>query len=162
MSCVVTVMPQRVRVTGVTLDVAELELPMDGSTTLTATIAPVDATTRTLLWTSDDESIAEVSRTGIVKALRVGETVVRVTTVDGGFTAAVKVTVTAKAQLGDVNRDGAIDAADAMLCLRAAVGLVELTEEQIAAADVNHDGFVDAGDAIRILRYDAGLIESLE
>lgn len=161
-SCVVTVMPQRVRVTGVTLDVAELELPMDGSTTLTATIAPVDATTRTLLWTSDDESIAEVSRTGIVKALRVGETVIRVTTVDGGFTAAVKVTVTAKAQLGDVNRDGVIDAADAMLCLRAAVGLVELTEEQIAAADVNHDGFVDAGDAIRILRYDAGLIESLE
>lgn len=161
-SCVVTVMPQRVRVTGVTLDVAELELPMDGSTTLTATIAPVDATTRTLLWTSDDESIAEVSRTGIVKALRVGETVIRVTTVDGGFTAAVKVTVTAKAQLGDVNRDGAIDAADAMLCLRAAVGLVELTKEQIAAADVNHDGFVDAGDAIRILRYDAGLIESLE
>lgn len=161
-SCVVTVMPQRVRVTGVTLDVAEIELPMDGSTTLAATIAPVNATTRTLLWTSNDESIAEVSRTGIVKALRVGETVIRVTTVDGGFTAAVKVTVTAKAQLGDVNRDGTIDAADAMLCLRAAVGLVELTEEQIAAADVNHDGFVDAGDAIRILRYDAGLIESLE
>ena len=48
-----------------------------------------------------------------------------------------------------------------MLCLRSAVGLKKLTEEQKSAADVNKDGFVDAGDAIKILRYDAKLIDSL-
>ena len=62
---------------------------------------------------------------------------------------------------GDVNGDGYIDAADALLCLRASVGLITLTPEQEAAADVNHDGLIDAGDAIRILRYDARLIPSL-
>ena len=65
------------------------------------------------------------------------------------------------AQLGDVNGDGYIDAADALLCLRASVGLITLTPEQEAAADVNHDGLVDAGDAILILRYDARLIPNL-
>ena len=64
-------------------------------------------------------------------------------------------------QLGDVNGDGYIDAADALLCLRASVGLITLTPEQEAAADVNHDGLIDAGDAILILRYDARLIPSL-
>ena len=62
---------------------------------------------------------------------------------------------------GDVNGDGYIDAADALLCLRASVGLITLTPEQEAAADVNHDGLIDAGDAILILRYDARLIPSL-
>ena len=62
---------------------------------------------------------------------------------------------------GDVNGDGYIDAADALLCLRASVGLITLTPEQEAAADVNHDGLVDAGDAILILRYDARLIPNL-
>ena len=62
---------------------------------------------------------------------------------------------------GDVNGDGYIDAADALLCLRTSVGLITLTPEQEAAADVNHDGLVDAGDAILILRYDARLIPNL-
>ena len=62
---------------------------------------------------------------------------------------------------GDVNGDGYIDAADALLCLRTSVGLIMLTPEQEAAADVNHDGLIDAGYAILILRYDARLIPSL-
>lgn len=160
-SCIVTVLPARVRVTGVTLDVAQLNLPVGGTYTLTATLTPLDATTRTVLWTSDAEDVAVVSRTGIVTALCVGETVVRVTTVDGEKTAEVRVTVTARAQLGDVNKDGTVDSADAMLCLRAAVGALTLTQEQKTAADVNHDGFVDAGDAVKILRYDARLIDQL-
>lgn len=93
--------------------------------------------------------------------MSVGTTKIHATSVDGNHSAEVTVTVTAAPQLGDVNGDGYIDSADAMLCLRSAVGLTELTAEQKSAADVNKDGFVDAGDAIKILRYDAKLIDSL-
>ena len=160
-SCIVSVLAARVRVTGVSFGETKHEIPMGGTATLTATITPADATVKTLIWTSSDEGVATVSRTGIVTALSVGETTIRATSVDGNFYAEITVTVTAKAQLGDVNGDGYIDSADAMLCLRSAVGLKKLTEEQKSAADVNKDGFVDAGDAIKILRYDAKLIDSL-
>lgn len=160
-SCIVTVQPKRVRVTGIRFDEPTHTLMMGSTVTLQPIIAPDDATVKNLTWVSSDEQTATVSRTGIVTALSVGETTITATTVDGGYSAEIKIIVTAAAQLGDVNGDGYIDAADALLCLRASVGLVTLTPEQKTAADVNHDGLVDAGDAILILRYDARLIPSL-
>ena len=161
-SATVSVLAARVRVSGVSFAESKHEIPMGGTATLTPTITPADATVKTLVWTSDDPGIASVSRTGIVTAVSVGTTKIHATSVDGNHSAEVTVTVTAAPQLGDVNGDGYIDSADAMLCLRYSVGLAkELTEEQKRAADVNKDGFVDAGDAIKILRYDAKLIDSL-
>lgn len=160
-SCIVTVQPKRVRVTGIRFDEPTHTLMMGCTVTLQPIIAPDDATVKNLTWVSSDEQTATVSRTGIVTALSVGETTITATTVDGGYSAEIKIIVTAAAQLGDVNGDGYIDAADALLCLRASVGLITLTPEQEAAADVNHDGLIDAGDAILILRYDARLIPSL-
>lgn len=160
-SCIVTVQPKRVRVTGIRFDEPAHTLMMGSTVTLQPIIAPDDATVKNLTWVSSDEQTATVSRTGIVTALSVGETTITATTVDGGYSAEIKIIVTAAAQLGDVNGDGYIDAADALLCLRASVGLITLTPEQEAAADVNHDGLIDAGDAILILRYDARLIPSL-
>jgi len=67
---------------------------------------------------------------------------------------------------GDVNGDGAVTVADALLALRAAVGLATLTDAQRAAADVAPpsglgkpagDGRVDVLDAVRILRRAIGL-----
>lgn len=160
-SCIVTVQPKRVRVTGIRFDEPTHTLMMGSTVTLQPIIAPDDATVKNLTWVSSDEQTATVSRTGIVTALSVGETTITATTVDGGYSAEIKIIVTAAAQLGDVNGDGYIDAADALFCLRASVGLITLTPEQEAAADVNHDGLIDAGDAILILRYDARLIPSL-
>lgn len=160
-SCIVTVQPKRVRVTGIRFDEPTHTLMMGSTVTLQPIIAPDDATVKNLTWVSSDEQTATVSRTDIVTALSVGETTITATTVDGGYSAEIKIIVTAAAQLGDVNGDGYIDAADALLCLRASVGLITLTPEQEAAADVNHDGLIDAGDAILILRYDARLIPSL-
>ena len=160
-SATVSVLAARVRVSGVSFDKTEHKIPVRGTAKLTATIAPADATVKTLVWTSDDPGIASVSRTGIVTAVSVGTTTIRATSVDGNHSAEITVTVTPSAELGDVNGDGYIDSADAMLCLRYSVGLEELSEEQEKAADVNHDRFIDAGDAIKILRYDAKLINSL-
>ena len=161
-SATAAVLAQRVRVSGVSFEKTSYELPLGGQRLmLEAEVTPGNATDKTLIWTSSNEGVATVSRTGIVTALSVGETTIRATSVDGGYFAEVTVTVTAKAQLGDVNGDGYIDAGDAMLCMRYSVGLEELKDAQKAAADVNRDGFIDAGDAILILRYDAKLIDRL-
>ena len=67
--------------------------------------------------------------------------------------------------MGDVNGDGSIDVADAILILRHIVGLVELNHTQLTAANVGGqtDGqgapLVDVSDAILILRYIVGLNE---
>ena len=69
--------------------------------TLQPIIAPDDATVKNLTWVSSDEQTATVSRTGIVTALSVGETTITATTVDGGYSAEIKIIVTAAAQLGE-------------------------------------------------------------
>ena len=61
-------------------------------------------------------------------------------------------------KLGDVDLDGEVTVADALLTLRAAMGLIGLTGEQQALADVDASGAVDAADALMILRAAMGLI----
>ena len=53
-SCIVSVLAARGRVTGVSFAESKHEIPMGGTATLTATITPADATVKTLVWTSDD------------------------------------------------------------------------------------------------------------
>lgn len=59
------------------------------------------------------------------------------------------------ATLGDVNRDGKVDAVDARWVLQAAAGMRTL--ENATAADVNGDGKIDAVDARWILQAAAGM-----
>ena len=61
--------------------------------------------------------------------------------------------------LGDVDLDGDVDVEDAILALRYAMGLIDLTDEQLAQTDVDGDGDYDLVDATLILRYAMGLIE---
>ncbi len=57
---------------------------------------------------------------------------------------------------GDVNRDSAINAVDALLVLQAAVGLTTLGSVAARAADVDESGGADAVDALWILRFAVG------
>lgn len=73
---------------------------------------------------------------------------------DKPFTAkapAASFTYDAGYTLGDVNGDGDVNALDAILILRAAVNLTNLSDVQEKAADMNGDGNVDALDAIKVL-----------
>ncbi len=58
---------------------------------------------------------------------------------------------------GDVNDDRQINAADAILVLQIAAGLVEPTESQRLAADMDGNGEIRANDAIIVLRKVVGL-----
>lgn len=61
-------------------------------------------------------------------------------------------------RLGDVNADGAVNAADAAVVLRHSVGKQILSEVyQLAHADATEDGQVNAADAAAILRYCVGM-----
>ena len=54
---------------------------------------------------------------------------------------------------GDVNLDGAYNAADALVVLKRAVGKAKLNAKQTGVADVSGDGKIDASDALMILKY---------
>ena len=83
-----------VYVTGVTLDKSTDSVEQESTTTLTATIAPADATDKAVTWSSSNTSVATVAD-GVVTGVGPGTATITVTTHDGGYTDTCLVTVTA-------------------------------------------------------------------
>jgi len=81
-----------VAVTGVTLSPTTLSLKEGNSQALTAAVTPSNATNKEVTWTTSDEKIATVVN-GTVNAVAEGTATITVTTTEGNFTAACKVTV---------------------------------------------------------------------
>ena len=92
-TCKVTVSDTEIKVTGVTLNKTALTLETGASETLTATVAPAEATNKKVTWKSDKPEIASVDANGKVTGVKAGEATITVTTEDGGKTATCKVTV---------------------------------------------------------------------
>ena len=90
-TCAVTV---TVAVTGVSLNKTTLSLTKGSTETLTATVAPSDATNKNITWSSNNTGVATVSNNGIVTAVSEGTATITVKTVDGNKTATCAVTVT--------------------------------------------------------------------
>ena len=88
----VTVKEASIAVTGISLDKSSASVTVKGTTTLTATVSPDDATDKTVTWGSENESIATVDKNGIVTGVAVGET--NITATAGDQSAKCKVTVT--------------------------------------------------------------------
>lgn len=59
---------------------------------------------------------------------------------------------------GDINKDGTIDASDALLALQCSVKLKELDAQEQDRGDVNGDNEINATDALLILQYSVKLI----
>ncbi len=90
-NCEVTVSAATVAVTGVSLNKASLSLNVGDSETLTATVAPSDATNKNVTWSVTGDAVTV--NNGTVTAAKAGSATVTVTTADGGFTANCAVTV---------------------------------------------------------------------
>ena len=86
--------PVTVPVTGVTLDKNTMSLTVGGNGTLTATVAPYNATNKNVTWSSSKETVATVDASGKVTAVAAGTATITVTTEDGEKTATCSVTVT--------------------------------------------------------------------
>ena len=93
-TCKITVIPP-ILVTDVSLDKASLILKEGYTDTLTATIEPANATDKTVLWATSDNSVVAVDANGNITALKGGTATITATTTDGSKTAACKVTVDA-------------------------------------------------------------------
>lgn len=84
-----------VPVTDVSLDQTSLTLTEGGTSQLTATITPSNATNKVLTWSSSNTSAATVDGNGTVTAHKAGTATITVTTADGGHSATCAVTVSA-------------------------------------------------------------------
>lgn len=82
-----------VPVTGVSVTPASVSINTGQTSALTATVAPSNATNKSLSWTSNNTSVATVSGSGVVTAVATGTATITATTVDGGFSDNTSVTV---------------------------------------------------------------------
>tara|TARA_R110000765_G_scaffold168384_3_gene273415 strand:+ start:34223 stop:38899 length:4677 start_codon:yes stop_codon:yes gene_type:complete len=83
-----------VQVTDVNLSVTSIDMETGATVQLLATVLPINATDKTLSWSSNDPSIATVDGIGNITAQGIGTAIIYVTTNDGGHTATATVTVT--------------------------------------------------------------------
>lgn len=93
--------PATIAVTGVSLDKSNETLTASGATlSLTAIVAPTNASNQSVIWESSASGVASVSGSGLtatVTPLTAGSATISVKTVDGNFTASCNVTVNAAA-----------------------------------------------------------------
>jgi len=82
-----------VEVTGVSLDISQLNLEAGGTAALEAAVEPAEAENQKVVWESADAGIASVDQSGTVTAVSEGRTTVRVTPEEGGYTAECEVEV---------------------------------------------------------------------
>ena len=88
--------PSTVSVTGVSVGKTSLSLVEGASETLSVTVAPENASNKSVSWKSSNTSVATVDSNGKVTAVKAGSSTITVTTADGSKTATCTVTVTAK------------------------------------------------------------------
>ena len=77
---------ETVPVTGVSVTPESVTLEVGSTQQLTATVEPENATEQAVVWTIDDDGIADVSSTGLVEGIFEGTAQVTATTFDGSFT----------------------------------------------------------------------------
>lgn len=116
---------EKIDVTGVSLDKTSLDMMQYSQATLTATVAPADATIKNVTWASDNEAVATVTD-GVVYAKSIGTANITVTTEDGGKTATCAVNVTAVP--GEV-LFSATPVSDKNLNVKSKAAAVEVTDE---------------------------------
>lgn len=90
-SCLITV--RYIDVSEVQLSHQEAEMKVRETFTLKATVSPVNATEKGLVWSSSDEYVASVTSEGVVHALNVGKTIITVSTISGNKKATCELTV---------------------------------------------------------------------
>ena len=145
-----------VAVTGITLDKATATVQAGSTVTLTATVKPDNATNKTVLWSSDDETVAKVVD-GVVTGISEGTASIGAMTADGGFSAVCSVAVVATSNYknlfdkdtmvvgGGIRFDGIIASNWGMAKVPVKENTVYSLKTTDATADVGYYGAPTAG-----------------
>ncbi len=158
---VVKTVETQIPLTGIALSKSDYSLFTGDSFTLTVTYKPSNTTdSKTVTWSTSDSKVATVSN-GTVTA--VGAGTATITAKVGSFTQTCKVTVTNNQAyvVGDVDADGEITIADALMIFKYKSGEVKLSETALKAADTDKNGNVELADALRIFKFKSGEIKEL-
>ena len=83
-----------VRVTGISITDSKDSVPAGLTYRFAADVLPSDATLKGIKWSVGDSTVASIDSDGTLRALKAGSTTVTATSVDGGFSDTVTVTVT--------------------------------------------------------------------
>lgn len=97
--------PSVIPVGSITLDLDEISITEGNDTQLSYVVLPENATDKTIVWTSSDESVAKVDETGTVHAVSPGIATITASSSDGKQTATCIVTVTAYVPVTDISID---------------------------------------------------------
>jgi len=89
----VNVIAAVVSVTGINISADNIGIKVGETTQLTAEVLPVDASNKSVVWSSSDESIATVATDGTVTAVSKGIATITVVSKDGNFSKTCEVTV---------------------------------------------------------------------
>ena len=104
----------RIDVTGVTLNASTATLTVGGTTTLTPTFTPSNATNKNVTWSSSNTSVATVSNSGVVTAVGLGSATITASatngTADPSDDVTATCTVTVATPINAVSEDGTIGA----------------------------------------------------
>ncbi len=158
-------------VTGVNVDKTTINIKVDESATVTATVTPDNAKNKNVIWTSNNPGIISVTN-GVIKGLSAGTGTVTVKTEEGDFTKVITVKVSEKpvapptdpttppkVTIGDVNRDEKINIADLIKLRKFVAGIDTLGTEEQKNADINQDGKINIVDIVKLRKHLAGLEE---
>ena len=140
--------PTTVNVTGITLSQTEAAVTIGGETlTLIATVAPDDATDKTVTWTSSDPTVATVAN-GVVTAVAAGTATITATATNGTEDTTDDKTATCTITVTDPDQE----AADAVLALFDALPVADAVtlndKEAIEAARAAYDALTDEQKAL--------------
>lgn len=152
---------QQIPMTGIALNSTSISLFKGDSATLTVSYQPSNTTyDKTVTWTSSNKSVATVSN-GKVTAVGKGEATI--TAQVGSFKATCKVTVSdnTNIKLGDIDADGSVTIADALMIFKFKTGEIALSTSAQKAADTDKNNKVELADALRIFKFKSGEIDSL-
>lgn len=80
-------------VTAIELNTNSVDLDIGNQIQLTETVSPEDANNKTVIWSSDNAQIAEVSNSGLVTAINAGQAVITAKTISGEKIATCEINV---------------------------------------------------------------------
>lgn len=96
-------------VSGVKIDKDKIQLKINELARLNAKILPKNASNQKVIWTSSDENIVKVDKSGLLTAKSKGKAIITVTTEDGGFEDKCEVEVIGLYKDSKVNYEKVID-----------------------------------------------------